>query len=74
MTIRSHLTELERRHVALEEQIRYEQLHPLTDTIRVQELKRKKLYLKDQIEKLKKSTASDIPDHRNVSQSIPLAV
>ena len=46
MTIRSHLTELERRHVALEEQIRYEQLHPLTDTIRVQELKRKKLYLK----------------------------
>ena len=74
MTIRSHLTELERRHVALEEQIRYEQLHPLTDTIRVQELKRKKLYLKEQIENLKKSTASDISYHRNVSQSIPLAV
>jgi len=74
MTIRSYLTELERRHVALEEQIRYEQLHPLTDTIRVQELKRKKLYLKEQIENLKKSTASDISDHRNVSQSIPLAV
>jgi hypothetical protein len=74
MTIRSHLIELERRHVALEEQIRYEQLHPLTDTIRVQELKRKKLYLKEQIENLKKSTASDISDHRNVSQSILLAV
>ena len=74
MTIRSHLTELERRHVALEEQIRYEQLHPLTDTIRVQELKRKKLYLKEQIENLKKSTASDISDHRNVSQRIPLEV
>ncbi|MFM8699806.1 MAG: YdcH family protein [Hyphomicrobiales bacterium] len=53
MTIQSHLTELERRHEALEQEIRYEHLHPLADSFRMQELKRKKLHLKEQIERIK---------------------
>jgi hypothetical protein len=53
MSIDSHLSELVRRHQAIEEAILSEVSHPASDDIKVHELKRKKLYLKDQIEKLK---------------------
>jgi hypothetical protein len=42
-----------RRHQAIEEAIMTEENHPASDDIRIHELKRKKLYLKDQIERLK---------------------
>jgi hypothetical protein len=61
MSIDSHLNELMRRHQAIEEAILAEESHPAADDIKVHELKRKKLHLKDEIERLKQrfeSTAS----------------
>ena len=53
MSIDSHLSELMRRHQAIEEAIMTEENHPASDDIRIHELKRRKLHLKDQIERLK---------------------
>jgi len=53
MSIDSHLNELVRRHQAIEEAIVAEESHPASDDIKVHELKRKKLHLKDEIERLK---------------------
>lgn len=53
MSMHSHLAELERRHQALDREIETQTVHPSTDELRVKELKRKKLLLKDQIERLR---------------------
>ena len=53
MSLESHLTELVRRHQAIEEIIAAEEAHPSSNDLKVHELKRKKLQLKDEIEKLK---------------------
>ena len=53
MNMESHLAELERRHQALEEEIDDALHHPSMDTLTLTELKRRKLVLKDEIEKLK---------------------
>jgi hypothetical protein len=55
MAIESHLAELERRHQALEQEISEALTHPSTDGLRIAELKRKKLYVKDEIARLKQS-------------------
>ena len=62
MPIDSHLSELVRRHQAIEEAILAEVSHPASDDMKVHELKRKKLYLKDQIEKLRQQ-AETAPRH-----------
>jgi hypothetical protein len=49
----THLAELEKRHQALERQIEDALQHPGIDTLTLTELKRRKLSLKDEIEKLK---------------------
>jgi hypothetical protein len=49
----SHLAELERRHKALEREIETKTHHPAADDLHIVALKRKKLFLKDQIEKLR---------------------
>jgi hypothetical protein len=53
MSLQSHLAELERRHQTLEKEIETELLHPSADDLKLTELKRRKLCLKDEIEKLK---------------------
>jgi hypothetical protein len=53
MSLESHLTELVRRHQAMEQTIAAEEAHPSADDLKVHELKRKKLQLKDAIERLK---------------------
>jgi hypothetical protein len=53
MSMHSHLAELERRHQALDREIETELLHASADELRLQELKRKKLHLKDEIERLR---------------------
>ncbi|HTR13779.1 MAG TPA: DUF465 domain-containing protein [Roseiarcus sp.] len=58
MSIDAHLSELVRRHQALEEAILDEENHPASDDIKVRELKRKKLHLKDEIERLKHQAES----------------
>lgn len=55
MAIQAHLVELERKHRVLESEL-HEALHHLSiDDARIVELKRRKLLLKDQIERLKAS-------------------
>ncbi len=56
MTSVSHLSALERRHEALEQQIAHETQHPSQDVLKIQELKRKKLEVKDQIARLTRET------------------
>jgi hypothetical protein len=57
MQLHNHLTELERKHQALEREIQDALAHPSTDDTRVAELKRRKLHLKDEITRLKSSSA-----------------
>ena len=53
MAIQSHLAELERRHQALDEEISEALTHPSTDDLKVTELKRRKLHVKDEITRLR---------------------
>ena len=53
MAIQSHLAELERRHRALEQEISEALTHPATDGLKLAELKRRKLHVKDEITRLK---------------------
>jgi hypothetical protein len=55
MSMQSHLAELVKRHQALESEINDCLTHPAVDDLKVVELKRKKLQLKDEIERLRHS-------------------
>jgi hypothetical protein len=57
MSLEAHLAELERRHHAMKLAIEAEKAHPAADELKLVELKRKKLSIKDEIEKLKHETA-----------------
>lgn len=52
MSVQSHIAELERRHADLERAIAEAMTHPSTDSVKVKELKRRKLHLKDEIRRL----------------------
>ena len=56
MPLQNHLTELERKHEALEREIHDVIARPSADAVRVAELKRRKLQLKDEIHRLKRTT------------------
>lgn len=53
MTIQAHLVELERKHKLLENELHDALVHLSTDDLQIVELKRRKLLVKDQIERLK---------------------
>jgi hypothetical protein len=53
MSMQSHLVEHEKKHQALEEKINDCQAHPAVDDLEVVELKRRKLLVKDEIERLR---------------------
>jgi len=53
MAIQAHLAELERKHEALKKQIHEAQMHPSIDDIEIVELKRRKLMVKDEIERFR---------------------
>lgn len=53
MSMESHIAELQRRHAALDREIHDALAHPSVDDLQVTELKRKKLALKEEIERLK---------------------
>jgi hypothetical protein len=53
MTIKAHLAELERQHTALEHEIADALAHSSTDDLKIAELKRRKLKLKDEIERVR---------------------
>ena len=68
MTIKAHLAELERQHKALEDEITEALAHSSSDNLKITELKRRKLLLKEEIERVrhdhslfKRSTSAVIP-------------
>ena len=56
MAISSHIAELEKKHQALEQEINEALAHPSADGLEIAELKRKKLHVKDEIERLRHDT------------------
>jgi hypothetical protein len=60
MSMQSHLTELEKKHQALEAELNDCLTHPAVDDLKVVELKRKKLLLKDEIERLRQTSSVSI--------------
>ena len=60
MTIQAHLVELERKHKLLENELHDALVHLSTDDLQIVELKRRKLMVKDQIERLRHSSDATI--------------
>ncbi len=58
MSMHNHLVELEKRHQAVKKQIEMEMHHPSSSDLRIAELKRRKLQIKDEINKLQSATTS----------------
>ncbi|MBS9479163.1 YdcH family protein [Ancylobacter radicis] len=56
MSLQAHVAELERRHQALEKELREEMIRPSSNDARVADLKRRKLHLKDEITRLRDAT------------------
>jgi hypothetical protein len=58
MSIQAHLAELLKRHQALDSEIAEALQHPSVDDLRIAELKRRKLQVKDEIERLRVNCTS----------------
>lgn len=56
MTIKAHIETLEKKHGVLEQELHSAMLHPSTGDGEIAELKRQKLRVKDQIERLRNQT------------------
>jgi hypothetical protein len=59
MSMASHLSALEQKHRSLEQQLEDELSRPSADDIRIRELKRQKLKLKDEINRLRSAPAGE---------------
>lgn len=57
MALDAHLAELSQKHRALDRKIEEELARPTADGLRIAELKRQKLRLKDEMERLKHETS-----------------
>ena len=56
MTIEAHLATLEKKHFALEEELHSAMNQPSSDDRTIADIKRRKLRIKDEIERLRSST------------------
>ena len=56
--MKTHLSALGQRHEALDKEIEKELAHPAKDELKLAEMKRRKLQLKDEITKLRSDYAS----------------
>ena len=56
MTVEAHLATLERKHFALEEELHSALTHPSSQDEMIADLKRRKLRIKDEIERIRSST------------------
>jgi hypothetical protein len=54
MAVTAHLKELETKHASLETEIKRELKYPQPDPLKISSLKKRKLYLKDQIQSFQK--------------------
>lgn len=59
MALEAHVSELTDKHRALEQKIETELARPSSDSIVISELKREKLRIKDELERLKAEEAED---------------
>ena len=59
MTIQSHLQELERRHKIMDAEIADAVRRPSSDGVELQAMKRRKLGLKDEIERLRRQSVPE---------------
>ncbi len=57
MSLESHLVVLEQRHEALDKEIEKALTHPSIDELKLAELKRRKLLIKDEIVKLRSESS-----------------
>ncbi len=55
MTVQAHLESLQKKHVALEEELHYAMTSPSINDRAIADIKRKKLRIKDEIQRLKSS-------------------
>jgi hypothetical protein len=60
MAIEAHLVELERKHKSLENELHEALIHLSTDDLQIAELKRRKLMVKDQIERLRHASGDTL--------------
>lgn len=58
MSLANHLEELQRKHGDIEREIDTAMNHPSIDDLEIASLKRRKLAIKDEIEKLKANTTT----------------
>ncbi|GEP04412.1 YdcH family protein [Methylobacterium oxalidis] len=56
MSLQTHLSQLTRKHEALERELQEAMLRPSEDDLHIAELKRRKLHLKDEISRLQASS------------------
>jgi hypothetical protein len=56
MSIEAHLAELQKRHRALEDELNDARCHPSIDDLKIVELKRRKLLVKDEMARLRQDT------------------
>ena len=61
MALQAHLVELERKHKILENELHEALVHLSTDDLQIVELKRRKLMVKDEIERLKHTAQRNSP-------------
>jgi hypothetical protein len=52
MTVQSHVVELQRKHDILDKSLLQEEMHTSRDTLKIADLKRQKLRIKEEIEQL----------------------
>lgn len=52
MSVQSHVEALTARHAALEQELHLEQTRPAPDLVRVSDIKRRKLEIKDEINRM----------------------
>ena len=60
MAIQAHLVELERKHEVLENELHDALKHLSTDDLQIIALKRRKLVLKDEIERIRHTASSTV--------------
>ena len=60
MALQAHLVELERKHKVLETELHEALVHLSTDDLRIVELKRRKLMVRDEIQRLKNGASETV--------------
>jgi hypothetical protein len=63
MSLQAHLVTLKKRHEALQKDIETERNHPSANDLKIAELKRKKMAIKQEMERLQTAPAAQLALH-----------